>query len=79
QYMIPGDNGKVISNKDMQGGNGGGGTVVQQEVNFHITTTNGIDDATMSKMATMMKQVAIFQMKDQSSRPGGFLQPRKVR
>lgn len=23
QYMIPGDNGKVISNKDMQGGNGG--------------------------------------------------------
>ncbi|MGE4897245.1 tape measure protein, partial [Yersinia enterocolitica] len=73
QYMIPGDNGKVISNKDMQGGNGGGGTVVQQEVNFHITTTNGIDDATMSKMATMMKQVAIFQMKDQSSRPGGFL------
>ncbi|HGP3601905.1 TPA: tape measure protein [Yersinia enterocolitica] len=79
QYMIPGDNGKVISNKVMQGGNGGGGTVVQQEVNFHITTTNGIDDATMSKMATMMKQVAIFQMKDQSSRPGGFLQPRKVR
>ncbi|HDL8483555.1 TPA: tape measure protein [Yersinia enterocolitica] len=79
QYMIPGDNGKVISNKDMQGGSGGAGTVVQQEVNFHITTTNGIDDATMSKMATMMKQVAIFQMKDQSSRPGGFLQPRKVR
>ncbi|MGE5013731.1 tape measure protein [Yersinia enterocolitica] len=79
QYMIPGDNGKVISNKDMQGGNGGGGTVVQQEVNFHITTTNGIDDATMQKMAAMMKQVAIFQMKDQSSRPGGFLQPRKVR
>ncbi|SAH12078.1 phage tape measure protein [Enterobacter hormaechei] len=27
QYMIPGDNGKVISNKDMQGG-GGGGVVI---------------------------------------------------
>ncbi|OVZ87909.1 tape measure protein [Yersinia intermedia] len=79
QYMIPGDNGKVISNKDMQGGSGGAGTVVQQEVHFHIETTNGIDDATMQKMAAMMKQVAIFQMKDQSSRPGGFLQPRKVR
>lgn len=79
-YLLNGDRtGNVISNKDMQGGSGGGGTVVQQEVNFHITTTNGIDDATMSKMATMMKQVAIFQMKDQSSRPGGFLQPRKVR
>lgn len=28
QYMIPGDNGKVISNKDMQGGGGGGGVVI---------------------------------------------------
>jgi hypothetical protein len=28
QYMIPGDNGKVISNKDMQGGSGGGGVVI---------------------------------------------------
>lgn len=27
QYMIPGDNGRVISNKDMQGGGGGGVTV----------------------------------------------------
>lgn len=72
QYMIPGDNGKVISNKDMQGGSGGGGTVVQQEVNFHITTTNGIDDATMSKMAAMMKTVSLNTIKDQQ-RPNGLL------
>ncbi|HEB2010296.1 TPA: tape measure protein [Yersinia enterocolitica] len=72
QYMIPGDNGKVISNKDMQGGNGGGGTVVQQEVNFHITTTNGIDDATMQKMAAMMKTVSLNTIKDQQ-RPNGLL------
>lgn len=77
QFMIPGDNGKVISNKDMQGGRGG--TSIQQENHFHITTTGGIDDATMQKMAGMMKQVALYQMKDQSSRPGGFLQPRKIR
>jgi tape measure domain-containing protein len=72
QYMIPGDNGKVISNKDMQGGSGGGGTVVQQEVNFHITTTNGIDDATMQRMAAMMKTVSLNTIKDQQ-RPNGLL------
>ncbi|MHA3501214.1 tape measure protein [Yersinia enterocolitica] len=72
QYMIPGDNGKVISNKDMQGGSGGSGTVVQQEVHFHIKTTNGIDDATMQKMAAMMKTVSLNTIKDQQ-RPNGLL------
>ncbi|CND37999.1 tape measure protein [Yersinia pseudotuberculosis] len=72
QYMIPGDNGKVISNKDMQGGGGSGGTVVQQEVHFHIETTNGIDDATMQKMAAMMKTVSLNTIKDQQ-RPNGLL------
>jgi len=71
QYMIPGDNGKVISNSDL-GGMGGGGSTIQQEVHFHITTTNGIDDATMNKMAGMMKQVALYQIKDQQ-RPRGML------
>lgn len=35
-YMIPGDNGKVISNKNLQGGEGGGLNVV---VNFNDYTT----------------------------------------
>jgi len=35
QYMIPGDNGKVISNKDMQGGGSG------INVSVNITNTNG--------------------------------------
>ncbi|WP_314412165.1 tape measure protein [Pantoea septica] len=74
QYMIPGDNGKVISNSDLSGM--GGGAAINQEVHFHIQTTNGIDDATMQKMAGMMKQVALYQMKDQT-RPGGILGPRK--
>lgn len=76
QYMIPGDNGKVISNKDLSG-SGGDSMVVQQENHFHIQTTGGIDDATMKQMAAMMKQVALYQMKDQSTRPSGMLQPRK--
>ncbi|WP_267369254.1 MULTISPECIES: tape measure protein [unclassified Pantoea] len=76
QYMIPGDSGKVISNSDLgSAGSEGGGTVFN--VAFNIQTTNGIDDATMQKMAGMMKQVALYQIKDQSTRPGGMLQPRK--
>lgn len=71
QYMIPGDNGKVISNRDMQGG-GSGGAVIQQEVHFHIETTGGIDDATMVKMSQMMKQVSLNTIRDQQ-RPNGLL------
>lgn len=71
QYMIPGDNGRVISNKDMQG-SGGGGSVIQQEVHFHIETTGGIDDATMAKMSQMMKQVSLNTIRDQQ-RPNGLL------
>lgn len=76
QFMIPGDNGKVISNKDI-GSGGSSSTVIQQDIHFNIQTTNGVDDATMQKMAGMMKQVALYQMKDQSTRPAGMLQPRK--
>ncbi|HEM7398341.1 TPA: tail protein (tape measure) [Citrobacter farmeri] len=69
QYMIPGDNGRVISNRDMQGG---GGASIQQEVHFHIQTTGGIDDATMAKMSQMMKQVSLNTIRDQQ-RPNGLL------
>lgn len=71
QYMIPGDNGRVISNRDMQG-SGSGGSVIQQEVHFHIETTGGIDDATMAKMSQMMKQVSLNTIRDQQ-RPNGLL------
>ncbi|MEY6764121.1 tail protein (tape measure) [Kluyvera ascorbata] len=71
QYMIPGDNGRVISNRDVQGG-GSGGAVIQQEVHFHIETTGGIDDATMAKMSQMMKQVSLSTIRDQQ-RPNGLL------
>jgi len=71
QYMIPGDNGRVISNRDMQSG-GSGGSVIQQEVHFHIETTGGIDDATMAKMLQMMKQVSLNTIRDQQ-RPNGLL------
>lgn len=71
QYMIPGDNGRVISNRDMQKGGNGGSSIVQN-INFEINTTGGIDDATMSKMAQMMKQVSLNTIRDQQ-RPNGLL------
>ncbi|EOI3527652.1 phage tail length tape measure family protein [Cronobacter dublinensis] len=71
QYMIPGDNGRVISNRDMQKGGSGGSSIVQN-INFEINTTGGIDDATMSKMAQMMKQVSLNTIRDQQ-RPNGLL------
>jgi len=77
QYMIPGDNGRVISNKDMQGG--GSGTSVVQNVSFTINTTGGIDDATKSWIFKSMKQVALFQINDQANRPNGMIQPRNKR
>lgn len=71
QYMIPGDNGRVISNRDMQGSGSVGGSVVQN-ITFEINTTGGIDDATMAKMSQMMKQVSLNTIRDQQ-RPNGLL------
>lgn len=75
QMFIPNQSGKVIP-ADKAGGNGGG---VVQHITFEINTTGGIDDATMAKMGQMMKQVSLSQIKDQSSRPGGMIQPRTKR
>lgn len=74
QYMIPGDSGKVISNKDIAGAGGNAG--VSLEVNFNITTTNGIDDATQKQMIQQMEIVALKVAREQSTRDGGFLQKR---
>lgn len=71
QYMIPGDNGRVISNRDMQGSGSDGGSFVQH-ITFEINTTGGIDDATMAKMSQMMKQVSLNTIRDQQ-RPNGLL------
>ena len=65
QYMIPGDSGKVISNKDIAGAGGNGG--VSLEVNFNITTTNGINDATQKQMIQQMEIVALKVAREQST------------
>lgn len=71
QYMIPGDNGSVISNRDIGSGGGSGGGLVMN-FNFDIQTTGGVDEATQKQMAQMMQTVAIRTIKDQQ-RPSGLL------
>ncbi|CFQ52332.1 Uncharacterised protein [Yersinia frederiksenii] len=75
QYMIPGDNGKVISNKDMQGGSGSSGDISISQ-SFIIHTTNGIDEATQKKMGQLAYTQALRAIKDER-RPGGMLKQRK--
>ncbi|EAB9986810.1 tail protein (tape measure) [Salmonella enterica subsp. enterica serovar Reading] len=74
QIFMPNQSGKIIP-ADKAGGGGG----VVQHITFEINTTGGIDDATMAKMAQMMKQVTLFHINDQASRPGGLIQPRNKR
>ncbi|GAB2953918.1 tape measure protein [Hafnia psychrotolerans] len=76
QYMIPGDNGSVISNKDMQGGVGGS-TTLNQVMNLTVNTTNGLDDATIKQLRQAWKTDTLLIIKDQTSRPKGMIQPRK--
>ncbi|MEI9716307.1 tape measure protein [Moellerella wisconsensis] len=71
QYMIPGDNGRVISNKDISGSSGRGGSITQ-EISITIHTTNGIQDSDIAKLKEMMKTTAMMTIKDQK-RVGGML------
>ncbi|WP_191185494.1 coiled-coil domain-containing protein [Enterobacter sichuanensis] len=79
QYMIPGDNGRVISNRDMQGGAGGGSVV--QHITFEINTTGGISDADWARIEAngvkISKKMALFHIHDEANRPGGIIQKRK--
>lgn len=49
QYMIPGDNGKVISNKDLNSGSAGGGVVVN--INNYTGATVDAQQHLMEKAA----------------------------
>lgn len=72
QYMIPGDNGSVISNKDMMSGSGGGGMISQ--VN-HFTFEGATADTaqTQAAYAKIAYDQSLRAIKDQQ-RPGGMLQ-----
>lgn len=76
QYMIPGDNGRVISNKDALGG-GGGGASFNPVMNLTINTTGGIGGEDIARLRKAWSNDMLKMMVDQSTRPGGLLQGRR--
>ncbi|HEE9834687.1 TPA: tape measure protein [Citrobacter freundii] len=72
QYMIPGENGRVIPNRDI----GGGGDVIN---NYSITvnTTNGWSEKDSRELEATIKRISMAQIREQATRPGGLIQPRR--
>ena len=71
QYMIPGDNGRVISNRDI----GGGGITLN--VTNNITASNGWTEDDSKALQQTIEKTAMRLMQRESQRPGGMLQPRR--
>ncbi|EPA8192298.1 tape measure protein [Escherichia coli] len=72
QYMIPGENGRIIPGRDI--GAGGG---ISMPVNINIQTTNGFSDDDSRRLEQTMERVAMKMITRESQRPGGILQPRR--
>ncbi|MDK1241781.1 tape measure protein [Cronobacter sakazakii] len=72
QYMIPGDNGRVISNRELGSGGVGIGSVSVVN-NFTINTTNGIDQATMNQIGKIAYNQSLRAIKNEQ-RPNGMLE-----
>ncbi|EKR2849926.1 tape measure protein [Escherichia coli] len=72
QYMIPGENGRVIPGRDIGGGGG-----ISMPVSITIQTTNGFSDEDSRRLEQTMERVAMKMITRESQRPGGILQPRR--
>ena len=72
QYMIPGENGRVIPGRDLFSGGG-----INMPVNINVHTTNGFSDEDGRRLEQTMERVAMKMMARESQRPGGMLQPRR--
>lgn len=74
QYMIPGDNGRVIPNRDI-GGAGGGNVSINAPISVY--PQNGWSDEDAKKLQQDMERICMGLIHRESSRPGGMLQPRR--
>ncbi|ENU1175836.1 hypothetical protein RCV05_22370 [Escherichia coli] len=72
QYMIPGENGRVIPNRDI----GGGGGITMNNT-FNIQANNGWTEEDSKALQQTIENTAMRLMQRESSRPGGMLQPRR--
>jgi hypothetical protein len=75
QYMIPGDSGRVISNRDI--GSNSGGASFNPVMNLVINTTGGVGDEEISRLRKAWNNDMLKMMIDQSTRPNGMLQGRR--
>ena len=72
QYMIPGDGGRVTPGRDLVGGGG-----ITMNNTFNITSQGGWSEEDSTRLQQTMKQVAMGVIREQSTRPGGMIQPRR--
>lgn len=72
QYMIPGDNGRVISNRDIGGGGG-----ITLNVTNNIQANNGWTEQDSKALQQTIENTAMRLMQRESTRPGGMLQGRR--
>lgn len=72
QYMIPGENGRIIPGRDI---GGAGGVTINSPIT--INTTNGFSDEDSRRLEEAMRRVAMGVCRQESTRPGGMLQGRR--
>lgn len=72
QYMIPGEGGRVIPNRDISGGGG-----ITLNVTNNIQANNGWTEQDSKALQQTIENTAMRLMQRESQRPGGMLQPRR--
>lgn len=72
QYMIPGEGGRVIPNRDI----GGGGGITMNNT-FNIQANNGWSEEDSKALQQTIENTAMRLMQRESTRPGGMLQGRR--
>lgn len=72
QYMIPGDNGRIIPGRDLVGGGG-----ITMNNTFNIQANNGWTEQDSKALQQTIENTAMRLMQRESTRPGGMLQGRR--
>lgn len=72
QYMIPGDNGRIIPGRDIGGGGG-----ITLNVTNNIQANNGWTEQDSKALQQTIENTAMRLMQRESTRPGGMLAPRR--
>ena len=72
QYMIPGDNGRIIPGRDIGGGGG-----ITLNVTNNIQANNGWTEQDSKALQQTIENTAMRLMQRESTRPGGMLQGRR--